>query len=288
MASTPMSNSSLAVFSVMPNPPAAFSPLAMTRSGACRSRIRGIALASPARPGRPTTSPMKRTRTRPPDYSAASEALPGMRSWASDRLRAMTRRDLQLASDEVGETIGRVATAIWPARCDRQVQAVGIAAVGVALECVTRAAKEAGREPRTQEPVIAHENLHRLQHRRHRRDWAVVVDVRLQVPHEEGRGHADRRTPIRTGGRESPGGREIPRHPLRERAVADPVQGPQRPRVAKLGMVDVDPPDPRWGLQLGQGHDPRLLPGGPRACATDQTRFRLGERALRAPGLSSC
>src|SRR5439155_148620 len=60
-----MSKSSTAVPSVIPSPPAEFSPLAITRSGAWRSRSSGIAAASPARPGLPTTSPMKRTRITP-------------------------------------------------------------------------------------------------------------------------------------------------------------------------------------------------------------------------------
>src|ERR687891_2747257 len=59
---TPASYSSPAVFWVIPIPPAAFSPLAITRSGEWRSRNCDIARASPARPGFPTTSPMNRTR----------------------------------------------------------------------------------------------------------------------------------------------------------------------------------------------------------------------------------
>src|SRR5690349_563088 len=62
MTSAPDWKRSLAVRSVIPTPPAEFSPLTITRSGACRSRSTGIASRSPWRPGLPTTSPMKRTR----------------------------------------------------------------------------------------------------------------------------------------------------------------------------------------------------------------------------------
>jgi hypothetical protein len=63
MTSTPASKIFLAVFSVIPIPPAEFSPLAITRSGLWRSRSSGIARASPSRPARPQMSPMKRTFT---------------------------------------------------------------------------------------------------------------------------------------------------------------------------------------------------------------------------------
>src|SRR5512133_1987115 len=63
MQCTPMSNSSLAVSSVRPNPPAAFSPLAITRSTAYRSTRRSSSLDSAWRPGLPIISPMKRILT---------------------------------------------------------------------------------------------------------------------------------------------------------------------------------------------------------------------------------
>src|SRR5437879_3734788 len=46
----------------MPSPPAMFSPLVTTRSGACCSIRTGSVLSTALRPGSPTTSPMKRTR----------------------------------------------------------------------------------------------------------------------------------------------------------------------------------------------------------------------------------
>jgi hypothetical protein len=60
IASTPAPNSSSASFGVMPMPPAAFSPLATTKSGASSSRRPGSSSRSARRPARPTTSPMKR------------------------------------------------------------------------------------------------------------------------------------------------------------------------------------------------------------------------------------
>src|SRR6185312_4321530 len=53
---------SLAVRSVIPMPPAEFSPLTTIRSGAYLSRSEGIVSRSPRRPGPPTTSPMKSSR----------------------------------------------------------------------------------------------------------------------------------------------------------------------------------------------------------------------------------
>jgi hypothetical protein len=62
ITSTPISNSSFAVRSVIPIPPAEFSPFAITSWGECRSRRSGIVAARPARPGLPTTSPTNKTR----------------------------------------------------------------------------------------------------------------------------------------------------------------------------------------------------------------------------------
>src|SRR5450631_1962686 len=63
MQSTPMSNSSLTVSVVSPNPPEAFSPLAITRSTQCRSTSRSSSRESAWRPGLPIISPMKRILT---------------------------------------------------------------------------------------------------------------------------------------------------------------------------------------------------------------------------------
>src|SRR5512136_2395861 len=60
MTSTCM-NRSLPISSVMPLPPAAFSPLAMTIAGRCFLMRPGRNLSRARRPGRPTMSPRKRT-----------------------------------------------------------------------------------------------------------------------------------------------------------------------------------------------------------------------------------
>src|SRR4051795_504174 len=60
MASTPAANSSSASLGVIPTPPAAFSPLATTKSAPSSSRRAGSSSRITRRPARPTTSPMKR------------------------------------------------------------------------------------------------------------------------------------------------------------------------------------------------------------------------------------
>src|SRR4051794_32940381 len=60
MASTSRPRISSASFGVMPMPPAAFSPLTTTKSGASSSRSMGSSSRRARRPARPTTSPMKR------------------------------------------------------------------------------------------------------------------------------------------------------------------------------------------------------------------------------------
>src|ERR687888_281684 len=59
----PLAKSSFAVSSVMPNPPAAFSPLAMTRSTRWWSTRRCNSREMTCRPGLPMMSPMKRILT---------------------------------------------------------------------------------------------------------------------------------------------------------------------------------------------------------------------------------
>ena len=54
--------------SVMPKPPAAFSPLTMTKSSSSSARTRGRCSATAWRPARPTTSPKKPRRMRTPCY----------------------------------------------------------------------------------------------------------------------------------------------------------------------------------------------------------------------------
>src|SRR5688500_10389849 len=57
MISTPALNRSFAVLGVIPEPPAEFSPLAMTTSTLCLARNRGRSVFMARRPGSPTTSP---------------------------------------------------------------------------------------------------------------------------------------------------------------------------------------------------------------------------------------
>ena len=63
MTSTPAEKISPAVLGVMPEPPAEFSPLAMTKSSACCSRNLGSSSLTALRPGWPTMSPMKSSFT---------------------------------------------------------------------------------------------------------------------------------------------------------------------------------------------------------------------------------
>src|SRR2546427_3403277 len=65
MRSTPAEKISSAVFGVMPEPPAEFSPLAITISSSCCWRSRGTSCLTARRPGSPTMSPMKSSFTRP-------------------------------------------------------------------------------------------------------------------------------------------------------------------------------------------------------------------------------
>ncbi len=67
---------SFAVRSVIPIPPAEFSPLTTIRSGSWRSRSEGIVSRSPRRPGPPTTSPMKRSRMAPTLAACFRASLP--------------------------------------------------------------------------------------------------------------------------------------------------------------------------------------------------------------------
>src|SRR5438105_2887517 len=84
MMSTPALNRSSAVCGVSPLPPAAFSPLAITRSIARSRRISGSRPLTVRRPSLPTTSPIMRT------FSAFA-SLPG---WVSRLLRVLDRAPL--------------------------------------------------------------------------------------------------------------------------------------------------------------------------------------------------
>src|SRR5687767_3188608 len=62
MASAPAARTSSQIASVIPKPPAAFSPLITTQSSRHRSRRAGRRSNTALRPGRPTTSPIKNRR----------------------------------------------------------------------------------------------------------------------------------------------------------------------------------------------------------------------------------
>ena len=72
MMSTPAAKISCAVAGVMPEPPAEFSPLAMTTSISNWRRKRGKSSFTARRPGSPTMSPMKRIFT-PPKVPVAKQ-----------------------------------------------------------------------------------------------------------------------------------------------------------------------------------------------------------------------
>src|SRR3972149_6820609 len=79
MPSTPASKSSSAVVRVSPRPPAAFSPLAITRWASVSRRMVGRRVCTVRRPKRPTMSPTKRTFKLPPEprgWGAALGPLP--------------------------------------------------------------------------------------------------------------------------------------------------------------------------------------------------------------------
>src|SRR5436190_21452422 len=63
MTSTPEMNNSLAVLTVIPDPPAEFSPFAITRSKPHCERSRGTSVFTTRRPGSPTTSPINKIFT---------------------------------------------------------------------------------------------------------------------------------------------------------------------------------------------------------------------------------
>ena len=76
----------------MPTPPAAFSPLATTRSGMRSARSSGIADARPSRPGLPTTSPMNRRRISGRRGPQRSLAVTSFRAMSEKPPRARRRR----------------------------------------------------------------------------------------------------------------------------------------------------------------------------------------------------
>ena len=95
ITSTPADRISLALSRVMPAPPAAFSPLAITRSAPCDAAKALRCRRTRSRPGRPTMSPMKRSFIRPagwrtfqPESGCPARAVParaaarrGARRW---------------------------------------------------------------------------------------------------------------------------------------------------------------------------------------------------------------
>ncbi len=90
ITSTPASKILRAVFSVIPMPPAEFSPLAIDQIGPVALAQLGIAAASPSRPGWPTMSPMKRTRIE--RQRRAADTVPARERTALNVAAARTRR----------------------------------------------------------------------------------------------------------------------------------------------------------------------------------------------------
>src|SRR5947207_1342172 len=102
--STPASCSSSAERGSTPFPPDAFSQLAMMNSMSSCAARRGTRAASARRPGRPTTSPRKRSRMRP---SARDFARPGLADHRHLDLSGVRHLLLDLAGDVARES-GRV------------------------------------------------------------------------------------------------------------------------------------------------------------------------------------
>src|SRR5438552_9746753 len=102
--STPVSCSSSAERGSTPFPPDAFSQLAMTNSMPSCAARRGTRAASARRPGRPTTSPRKRSPMRP---SARDFARPGLADHRHLDLSGVRHLLLDLAGDVARES-GRV------------------------------------------------------------------------------------------------------------------------------------------------------------------------------------
>ena len=68
MTATPALSRSMAIFPVIPRPPAAFSPLTTTKSTPLSFKNTGTAAVTALRPGSPTMSPRKRSRIIHPFY----------------------------------------------------------------------------------------------------------------------------------------------------------------------------------------------------------------------------
>src|SRR5438067_1114136 len=94
--SMPASCSSSAERGSMPLPPEAFSQLATTKSMSSRAARRGRSAASALRPGRPTTSPRKRSRMR---RSARDVTCPGLADHGHLDLPGIRHLLLDLAGD---------------------------------------------------------------------------------------------------------------------------------------------------------------------------------------------
>src|SRR5262245_33241967 len=107
ITSAPAWKISSASAGVKPFPPAAFSPLTTTRSGAISPRRRGSADFRMRRPGEPTTSPTNRIRIRAP-ASRSHRELHGTRlaDHADLDLSGVGELPLQGAGDLLGQRVG--------------------------------------------------------------------------------------------------------------------------------------------------------------------------------------
>src|SRR3954462_9588124 len=87
---------------------------------------------------------------------------------SSDSAGAMPGRDLEFAPDEVGEILGRVASAARPAGGDGQVQTVRIVAVAIGRQRAAGSTERAGGKPGAQHPSLTAQQLDRLEDGDHR------------------------------------------------------------------------------------------------------------------------
>src|SRR5512136_2184863 len=102
----PHSRSSSTVSRVMPNPAAAFSPLAMTRSTPCSFSRPGRSSRTARRPGRPTMSPMNRICIGP--VLSREVRHPGFPDDGDLDLTRVGQLGLDLLRDVLGEDDGFV------------------------------------------------------------------------------------------------------------------------------------------------------------------------------------